>query len=83
MTGEITHFEVADLAPLAYHKVGLDQAVLDAFGIAPAPKPNMARWDDVKDHSWQSIFGREGAVEQRFAMCALFALPVYRRPPVH
>ena len=36
-------------APLAYHKVGLDQAVLDAFGISPAPKPNMARWDDVKD----------------------------------
>jgi CTP synthase len=36
-------------APLAYHRVGLDQAVLDAFGIAPAPKPDMARWTDVMD----------------------------------
>jgi CTP synthase len=36
-------------APLAYHRVGLDQAVLDAFGIAPAPKPNMNRWIDVMD----------------------------------
>ena len=36
-------------APLAYHHEGLDQAVLDAFGIAPAPKPNMERWEDVMD----------------------------------
>ncbi|TFL19840.1 CTP synthase [Jannaschia formosa] len=36
-------------APLAYHREGLDQAVLDAFGIAPAPKPNLARWEDVVD----------------------------------
>ena len=36
-------------APLAYHKDGLDQAVLDAFGIAPAPKPNLDRWEDVMD----------------------------------
>ncbi len=36
-------------APLAYHKVGLDQAVLDAFGIAPAPRPDMRRWEDVMD----------------------------------
>jgi CTP synthase len=36
-------------APLAYHKAGLDQAVLDAFGITPAPKPNLARWEDVMD----------------------------------
>jgi CTP synthase len=36
-------------APLAYHKEGLDQAVLDAFGISPAPKPNLARWTDVMD----------------------------------
>ena len=36
-------------APLAYHNEGLDQAVLDAFGIAPAPKPNMERWEDVMD----------------------------------
>ena len=36
-------------APLAYHREGLDQAVLDAFGIAPAPKPNLDRWVDVMD----------------------------------
>ncbi len=36
-------------APLAYHREGLDQAVLDAFGIAPAPKPNLDRWLDVMD----------------------------------
>jgi CTP synthase len=36
-------------APLAYHREGLDQAVLDAFNISPAPKPNLARWTDVMD----------------------------------
>ncbi|QQA41857.1 CTP synthase [Pelagovum pacificum] len=36
-------------APLAYHREGLDQAVLDAFGISPAPKPNLDRWYDVAD----------------------------------
>ncbi|WP_444666729.1 CTP synthase [Cereibacter changlensis] len=36
-------------APLAYHREGFDQAVLDAFGISPAPKPNLARWEDVMD----------------------------------
>ncbi|NNL18424.1 MAG: CTP synthase, partial [Boseongicola sp.] len=36
-------------APLAYHEQGLDQAVLDAFQISPAPKPNLARWHDVQD----------------------------------
>ncbi|MDF0594677.1 CTP synthase [Psychromarinibacter halotolerans] len=36
-------------APMAYHKVGLDQAVLDAFNISPAPKPNLDRWIDVED----------------------------------
>ncbi|GGA21214.1 CTP synthase [Neptunicoccus cionae] len=36
-------------APLAYHKEGLDQAVLDAFGITPAPKPKLATWNDVSD----------------------------------
>ena len=36
-------------APLAYHKEGLDQAVLDAFGINPAPKPKLATWEDVSD----------------------------------
>ncbi len=36
-------------APLAYHREGLDQAVLDAFQISPAPRPNLDRWDDVHD----------------------------------
>jgi CTP synthase len=36
-------------APLAYHREGFDQAVLDAFGISPSPKPNLARWEDVMD----------------------------------
>ncbi|WP_424933553.1 CTP synthase [Amaricoccus macauensis] len=36
-------------APLAYHAEGLDQAVLDAFGIAPAPRPQLSKWYDVVD----------------------------------
>ena len=36
-------------APLAYHREGLDQAVLDAFGISPAPQPNLSVWQDVYD----------------------------------
>ena len=36
-------------APLAYHAAGLDQAVLDAFGISPAPRPNLTRWQQVVD----------------------------------
>ncbi|MFQ5624592.1 MAG: CTP synthase [Paracoccaceae bacterium] len=36
-------------APLAYHREGLDQAVLDAFGISPVPRPNLTKWEDVAD----------------------------------
>ena len=36
-------------APLAYHNEGLDQAVLDAFEISPAPRPDMEKWNDVVD----------------------------------
>ncbi len=36
-------------APLAYHREGLDQAVLDAFNISPAPKPDLRVWEDVVD----------------------------------
>ena len=36
-------------APLAYHREGLDQAVLDAFQISPAPRPDLSRWEDVAD----------------------------------
>ncbi|UWP97520.1 CTP synthase [Aliiroseovarius crassostreae] len=46
-------------APMAYHKVGLDQAVLDAFQIAPAPKPDLRRWEDVEDR----IHNAEGEVK--------------------
>ena len=35
--------------PLAYHEEGLDNEVLAAFGINPAPKPRMERWDEVAD----------------------------------
>lgn len=33
--------------PMAYHREGLDSEVLAAFGIDPAPKPKMDRWEDV------------------------------------
>ncbi len=46
-------------APLAYHKEGLDQAVLDAFDIAPAPKPNLDIWEDVSDR----VHNPEGTVK--------------------
>ena len=36
-------------APISYHNEGLDQAVLDAFSITPAPKPDLSKWEDVKD----------------------------------
>ncbi|MBD3662367.1 CTP synthase [Sulfitobacter aestuariivivens] len=45
-------------APLAYHKQGLDQAVLDAFDISPAPKPDLSVWRDVYDR----IHNPEGEV---------------------
>jgi CTP synthase len=46
-------------APLAYHKEGLDQAVLNAFEITPAPKPNLEVWEDVSDR----IHNPEGSVK--------------------
>ena len=46
-------------APLAYHREGLDQAVLDAFAISPAPRPNLAKWEDVVDR----IHNPEGEVK--------------------
>ena len=48
-------------APLAYHAEGLDQAVLDAFAISPAPRPNLAKWEDVVDR----IHNAEGEVQGR------------------
>jgi len=33
--------------PLAYHREGLDEQVLNAFGIAGAPKPDLSRWETI------------------------------------
>ncbi|MHB2264739.1 CTP synthase [Aliihoeflea sp. PC F10.4] len=35
--------------PMAYHDEGLDSEVLAAFGIDPAPKPRMERWQEVSN----------------------------------
>jgi CTP synthase len=35
--------------PAAYHKAGLDHELLAAFGIEPAPKPDLSRWDAVSE----------------------------------
>jgi len=35
--------------PRAYHEAGLDKEVLAAFGIEPAPKPDMRRWNEVAE----------------------------------
>ena len=35
--------------PRAYHAAGLDREVLAAFGIEPAPKPDMRRWQRVTE----------------------------------
>jgi len=44
--------------PRAYHAAGLDAQVLAAFGIEPAPKPDMSRWNAVT----QRINNPEGEV---------------------
>jgi CTP synthase len=37
-------------APLAYHKAGMDRAVLEAFGMTnEAPAPDLTVWEDVSD----------------------------------
>ncbi len=33
--------------PLAYHKEGLDEQVLTAFGVNGAPKPDLTRWEEI------------------------------------
>lgn len=35
--------------PLAYHKEGLDNEVLAAFGIDPAPEPRLEAWQEVSN----------------------------------
>src|SRR6204780_1343103 len=44
--------------PRAYHAAGLDQEVLAAFGIEPAPKPDMSRWSAITER----IHNPEGEV---------------------
>ena len=44
--------------PQAYHEAGLDREVLAAFGISPAPKPDMRRWEAVS----QRLHNPEGEV---------------------
>ncbi|KZK80766.1 CTP synthase [Pseudovibrio sp. Ad13] len=44
--------------PLAYHKEGLDEQVLDAFGITGAPAPDLSRWESIVN----SLFNPEGEV---------------------
>ncbi|MDB5650404.1 MAG: synthase, partial [Hyphomicrobiales bacterium] len=44
--------------PRAYHEAGLDREVIAAFGIEPAPKPDMSRWNAVANR----IHNPEGEV---------------------
>ena len=44
--------------PMAYHKEGLDSEVLAAFGIEPAPLPQMERWEEIANR----IHNPEGEV---------------------
>jgi CTP synthase len=44
--------------PLAYHREGLDEQVLDAFGITGAPKPDLSRWETIS----RNIASPEGEV---------------------
>ncbi len=44
--------------PLAYHREGLDEQVLDAFGITGAPAPDLSRWESIVN----SLFNPEGEV---------------------
>jgi CTP synthase len=44
--------------PLAYHREGLDDQVLEAFGITGAPKPDLTRWETIS----RNIASPEGEV---------------------
>ena len=35
--------------PLDYHREGLDAEVLDVFGLADAPKPDLSRWEAINE----------------------------------
>jgi CTP synthase len=38
--------------PIAYHREGLDEEVLDAFGIKDAKPPDLSRWHMISDRIW-------------------------------
>lgn len=59
-TAVIEAMDVSNIydVPRAYHEAGLDKEVLAAFGIEPAPKPVMARWNAVSD----AVHNPEGEV---------------------
>jgi CTP synthase len=44
--------------PLAYHREGLDDEVLNAFGITGAPRPDLTRWENIS----RNIASPEGEV---------------------
>ncbi|MCB1445306.1 MAG: CTP synthase [Rhizobiaceae bacterium] len=56
----IQALDVANIydVPMAYHKEGLDDEVLAAFGIEPAPQPRMEKWEEVS----RRIHNPEGEV---------------------
>ncbi len=59
-TAVIQALDVASIydVPRAYHQEGLDQEVLDAFGMTDAPRPDLTRWADIM----QAITQPEGEV---------------------
>ena len=59
-TAVIQALDVASIydVPRAYHAEGLDQEVLDAFGISDASPPDLARWNEIM----QAITQPEGEV---------------------
>ncbi len=44
--------------PLAYHREGLDDQVLEAFGVTGAPRPDLKRWEQIS----HTIANPEGEV---------------------
>ena len=50
-TAVIQALDVANIydVPRAYHAEGLDQEVLDAFGITNTVKPDLSKWTDIMD----------------------------------
>ncbi len=58
--------------PRAYHEAGLDREVLSAFGIDPAPRPDMSRWDAVSERirNPDGVHGGEKTIQWSACVCA-------------